>query len=220
MQKTMLAVLRVRFILSVLFLCTCKAASSSSIDRSRLADHPTARKAKLISRHSKTDNDVSPQTSLDRTVGSSMVRKNSSMAAVGTELQHGHSASVKPNRQTVRSRPVMSQTVRESRRLMAGNCEATSRRMTIRHAISSTVSCQRTYVVKMCKGYCESYMAPIGRRATVHCSCCRGQIVLEAVSLLCGDAGLIVKKVPAVQGCTCRPCALAVFCANLRIARS
>ena len=153
--------------------------------------HPNSQNTNVTARHDQISEDSVPR---NRTV---------QMSLGATAVN----ASSKPKKKTITALSGQSSTETNDRRLIHGSCQSVPYRTTVRHAVSSTVTCSRRYVVNMCLGYCKSYMAPSGRKAKVNCFCCRGKTVRIKVPLHCGDYR-VIKQVPTVDKCDCRPCSL------------
>ena len=172
-----------------------KPISASFIGKYQLADHPDSQRASLTDKNV----EVSKGTMTHNRNGMSDVKNQQYVKATAI-----HSSN-KPKKTTTVASPGQSSTRKDSIALTNGSCIAAPYRMTIRHAVSSTVTCSRRYEVKMCLGYCKSYTVPFGRQAKVNCYCCKGKTVLVNVPLNC-DGRRVIKQVPTVRKCSCRPC--------------
>ena len=192
MQQTLM-ITTVVFVVSVL-VGMDKPVSAQFIDKYQLADHPNSQQANLTEKHGQVSKGTAPHK---KTKTSSLGKPYDKARG----LPSGNGTSIAPKPTTViSSRQSLSRTF-----ITNGSCIIAPYKMTIRHAVSSTVTCSRRYEVKMCLGYCKSYTVPHGRQARVKCFCCKGKTVLVNVPLNC-DGHRVIKQVPTVEKCQCRPC--------------
>ena len=174
-----------------------KPVSASFIVKRQLADHPNSGSGRenLTERHGQFPKDTIPRNKTSVSDVKKPYVKDTAMPS-----------SNKPKRTSIVASPGQSSPRKDSLILTNGSCIAAPYRVTIRHAVSSTVTCSRRYVVKMCLGYCKSYTVPFGRQAKVNCFCCKGiKAVLVNVPLNC-DGRRVIKQVPTVEKCKCRRC--------------
>jgi hypothetical protein len=174
------------YFLAIFLVHMNKSTSASSIAKVQLADRPMSQNSDQTAIEGQTSEDLVPS---NRTVEMSL----GALAA---------NASSRPKSKTVTA---LSSTQTQSRHQTHGSCRPFPYRITLHHAVSSTVTCSRRVVVNMCLGYCKSYTAPLRRKAKVNCLCCRGKTTLIKVPLHCGDSR-VIKHVPTVDKCHCRPC--------------
>ncbi|XP_062511525.1 uncharacterized protein LOC134187423 [Corticium candelabrum] len=204
MQKTDVRFL-LCFIVSLCVVSTYETALPLSAEKMLLRDHPSSRPANLTVPHTKVRSVVPSRSNGRKENESDVIRKTLTAGFVKNALAN------KDGRQRSRSQSFLPLSLASSSASLPqtkSTCDSLPYRVTVRHVVSNVIQCERKVMVKMCMGYCSSYMQPAGRRASSRCSCCRGKTIHVDVSLHCGAAGRVIKKVPSVPVCHCRPCAL------------
>jgi hypothetical protein len=161
--------------------------SAAFIGKFRLSDHHSSRKANLTAKDGDITKDLIPYNNTN-TKNSGLVTKYPK--AIPLPSGDESSSQQKP-------KPTTS--------LTNGTCIAAPFRITVQHSFSETEICARKFRVNMCLGYCRSYTVPHEDRVKPRCFCCKGKTRHVDVTLNCGGRQ-VIKKVPTVDECRCRPC--------------